>query len=327
MAAVVAAAVAVAASLGDGGVSGSIAIPATANIFGAGLATPPAPAGHGAGTTPPFIPLPQGTGRILVVSSITGKITCCDTEQPAPYAGWGGDTGSGTALYSVGPIGGVHGATRMFLVGVFLRPSKPTGSAPVGDSNRTPGVAQPFAVRPGSNVVIPDSASRLFLGFGDGYAFQGDPGYYSDNAGSLHLIYKITVTPPVCPKTEVPAEGREIQVGNVIEIKSKYPGGGPTAAFVRHGANAPLEPLHEGDVIRKGDIVSTDSETVLAFEFAAGGRVGVNTEATIKVLNERTAVDVSGQIHLSKGNLWKKCGKLKEPLEIQTNGGIMGAKG
>jgi hypothetical protein len=325
--AVLLAVIAVAPSFGDNGEK-SVAIPATANIFGAGLSSPPDPAGHGAGTTPPFIALPKGKGRVLVVSAISGKITCCDTEKPPPYAGWGGDTGSGTDLYPVGSIGGVHGPTRMFLVGVFLRSSRPGGAAPVGDSNRTPEIAQPFAIRPGSDVVVPDSATRLFLGFGDGYAFAGDAGYYSDNAGTLRMTYKVTVTPQICPKTEVPTEGKAIQVGNVIEIKSKDPSdAGITAAYVRHGAGAPLERLSEGDVIRKGDIVSTNPNTVLAFEFATGGRVGVSTEATIKVVNERTIVDVRGPINLTKANLWTKCAKLKEPLEIQTNGGIMGDKG
>jgi hypothetical protein len=30
---------------------------------------------------------------------------------------------------------------------------------------------------------------------------------------------------------------------------------------------------------------------------------------------------------LSKGGMWARCGELKEPLEIQTNGGVMGIKG
>jgi hypothetical protein len=53
----------------------------------------------------------------------------------------------------------------------------------------------------------------------------------------------------------------------------------------------------------------------------------VKDEATIRVINQRTVVDVSGPIHLTKANLWTKCAKLKEPIEVQQDGGIMGDKG
>lgn len=322
----------VSASLGATGYTkGTIAIPAMANIFGAGLSSPPAPAGHGAGTLPPLIRLPKGQKRTLIISSITGQVTCCDTENPVPYNGWEGDSASGTDLYPQGSIGGVHGPRRMFLVGVFLTSEHPAGAPPTGDSNHAPELAQPFAVRPGSKVVIPSYATRLFLGFGDGYAFQGEDGYYSDNAGSLQMVYKIYVAPPVCPVTDIPSKGKQIQVGNVVYLKSRKPQAGyPIRAFVRHGAGAPLKPLHEGDAIRKGDIVSTDQNTILAFRFAVGGEVHLNTSAKIKVTSERTLVDVGGGLKISEkslSSLWAKCNKLKEPVEIQKDGGIMGIRG
>jgi hypothetical protein len=40
-------------------------------------------------------------------------------------------------------------------------------------------------------------------------------------------------------------------------------------------------------VIHKGDIVTTAANTVLAFQFAIGGRAGVNGGAVVEVTGER----------------------------------------
>src|SRR5262249_39942824 len=39
---------------------------------------------------------------------------------------------------------------------------------------------------------VPDGATRLYLGFADAFFFQGDPGYYDDNTGSLTATFMVT---------------------------------------------------------------------------------------------------------------------------------------
>lgn len=76
----------------------------------------------------------------------------------------------------------------------------------------------------------------------------------------------------------------------------------------------------------------TDGATIAALEFLIGGRVGINRDTTIEIVNERSVAD-SGQnvkrIVLKNGSLWVKADAktLKQPIEIQTNGGVMGIKG
>ena len=40
---------------------------------------------------------------------------------------------------------------------------------------------------PTHDFVVPKGATRLFLGYADGYAFQGAPGAYGDNKGGLSV--------------------------------------------------------------------------------------------------------------------------------------------
>jgi hypothetical protein len=79
-----------------------------------------------------------------------------------------------------------------------------------------------------------------------------------------------------------------------------------------------------------GDIVRTAPNTVMALEFAIGGDVGINRIAAVKVIGERNVEDTEfnlKRVILRQGGMWTKLGKLKEPIEIQTNGGVTGIKG
>ena len=74
-------------------------------------------------------------------------------------------------------------------------------------------------------------------------------------------------------------------------------------------------------------IISTAPNTVLAFEFLAGGRVGINTDSTVMIDNETTVSALGRATLLDQASMWVKMAKTTEPLEIQTNGGVMGIKG
>lgn len=76
----------------------------------------------------------------------------------------------------------------------------------------------------------------------------------------------------------------------------------------------------------------TDKNTVAALEFLIGGRVGINRDTDIEIVNERSIADgktPTKRIKLKSGSLWVKADakSLKQPVEIQTNGGVMGIKG
>jgi hypothetical protein len=77
-----------------------------------------------------------------------------------------------------------------------------------------------------------------------------------------------------------------------------------------------------------GDIVVTGAGVVCGIEFLIGGRVGMSPQSAIVVQTERSVRDISGEprVVLRKGGTWAKSVNLKEPLEIQTNGGILGIK-
>jgi len=76
----------------------------------------------------------------------------------------------------------------------------------------------------------------------------------------------------------------------------------------------------------------TDKNTIAALEFLIGGRVGINKDTDIEIVSERSVADKNVSVKrviLKNGALWVKAdsSKMKERLEIQTNGGVMGIKG
>jgi hypothetical protein len=178
-------------------------IPATAKIWGAGHAVPPAPAGGGAGVLPTLLTIPAGADRTVVFSSVTGEI------RYAPHLPLNGADGTATTAFPVAPnwggIAGADFATRArYLSGVFLDDTEPVDPAP--DSmvflngaftELSPGLCQIFFVGDGltgegtgtaQTFHIPDSATRLFLGFQDFYGTTPyGPGGYADNSGSITL--------------------------------------------------------------------------------------------------------------------------------------------
>jgi hypothetical protein len=79
------------------------------------------------------------------------------------------------------------------------------------------------------------------------------------------------------------------------------------------------------------DHFKTSENTLAALEFLIGGRVGINQSTDVEILNERSVVDnqEGKRLVLKSGSIWMKADakNLKQPLEIQTNGGVMGIRG
>ena len=175
----------------DTSASTTLTVSAQANIFGAGRSSPPAPAGRGPGKSPVLFALRRGATE-LRFSGGNGRATCCTALVPPPYSGpaGGSQLPGGTKISAFGGLSGVELLDKqMFLVGAFLGPGAPNGSGPPTETmTREPALAQIFYVGAGPvSVDVPAGATRLFLGFADGFGFHGPAGHYDDNAGSVSI--------------------------------------------------------------------------------------------------------------------------------------------
>jgi hypothetical protein len=177
-------------------------VPATANIFSAGLASPVAPAGGGAGTLPVMVTLSSGALQF----SASGIVNYDGTVDVGPD-GYPLDAGENVNAY--GGVSGYKGQTGA-LLGVFLSNATPAAPAPstidfttagVGTSflNLSPQIGQVFFIGDGQTAghlaqtfFVPSGATRLFLGIADCSGGSGDPGFYDDNVGS----YSVNVVVP-----------------------------------------------------------------------------------------------------------------------------------
>jgi hypothetical protein len=144
--------------------------------------------------------------------------------------------GSPTTFYlDMDPFGGISGmklfestpADRrvMFLAGVFLTDLSPAAQAPpsldfsstaIGRSFTTlsPLLQQTFYIGDGltgegsgstQSFLVPDGATRLFLGIVDGSYFVGGPDYYDNNAGTFSATFEVNTVPEIDPHSSVSA--------------------------------------------------------------------------------------------------------------------------
>lgn len=113
-------------------------------------------------------------------------------------------------------------------------------------------------------------------------------------------------------------------VAAVTEIKPVDRSRPTSAEFLRDGAWSPLLPTTQ---LRPGERVRTDPNTKVALELDLGGRVGVRPGSEIELSGERTVTDPKRGFRLTKGGVWAKCREMREPLEIQMTGGVIGVKG
>ena len=211
-------------------------IDAQSNLFGAGRSSVPDPGGQGGGVLPPGFSLSPGANRVLRIDSATGSVSYNNTvgdpnrgQFNGPDGGYveyppANTDGFNTDINSYGGISGLRlieavSANRrvMFLAGVFLNDTEPSGAAPTrldfsstalgtNFASLSPSLNQAFFIGDGLTgtgsgsrqlFFIPDTATRLFLGFIDGADFQGDPTFYSNNDGSFTVSF--TTVPEIDP--------------------------------------------------------------------------------------------------------------------------------
>jgi hypothetical protein len=189
-----------------------LTVDAKANIFGAGHAVPPGPSSFnpaGAGILPPGVQFVAATDNVFAVTAASGSVSCCGAASPDRFNGADGHLAGANfpcgdrAILGYGGISGITDRERyMFLIGAFLDDSEPADPQPpaldvtgkhdladlfpalrqlffVGDGKTASGQVQTFHA--------PKGATRLFLGFADAVCFQGLPGGYADNVGSLSV--------------------------------------------------------------------------------------------------------------------------------------------
>ena len=180
---------------------GSKTVLGQANIFGAGRVVAPEPGGGGGGVLPPMWRLPEASSRVMTFPRITGTVT--PIVEDAPRNGPGGDHRGPTNIQSLKGISGImHFTNGMFLVGVFLTDSAPKRPAPprldFTEAERfdvlAPRIGQTFLIGDGKgrSYRVPQAATRLFVGFADGFLYQGAPGWYDNNAGQLRVTVAVT---------------------------------------------------------------------------------------------------------------------------------------
>lgn len=178
----------------------TVMIDGRSDIYSSGMKT--ADEGR-AGKLPSAITL-AGAGAIQF-TKVVGKSGC---EQDASFGPDGGNcAGGNTNLENAGTFSGIVASDRtLFLVGMFVG-AKPAKKAParldfsagkqgVAFKELAPQVGQVFFIGDGKTGTgdgdvqtfkVPTGATMLYLGYADGFAFQGTPGAYGDNTGGLSV--------------------------------------------------------------------------------------------------------------------------------------------
>ncbi|MBL0158070.1 MAG: hypothetical protein IPP47_13350 [Bryobacterales bacterium] len=189
----------------DAGVS-PIQVDAKSNLYAAGRQT------AFDGYLPPMVRLTPGTGKVLTVPQVTGKVRCCGggytTADGAPYH---------TNLNPYLGLSGIQAQWRgYFLAGVFLDDNAPDSAPPeklvfkepFDFPSLEPKIGQVFLIGDGvtssgvpHKYSIPAAATRLYLGFAMGRLFSGDPGSYWEASDSYTATLNIaggSTPPPTC---------------------------------------------------------------------------------------------------------------------------------
>ncbi|WP_183101237.1 hypothetical protein, partial [Nocardioides pelophilus] len=186
--------------LTGGGERTTVKVPATSDIYLAGADEEDEALLSDPGTKPISIDV-EGAGTVSF-PSVDGELGACTGCEPEPADG-GQLTFGTTALRGFNGIAGVAHADRtLFVVGVFVGEEQPSRSDDEmvdltdadEEAKQEPELGEPFFIGDGETgdgelqeVVVPDDATTLYLGFADGYGFAGTPGAYGDNHGTVEI--------------------------------------------------------------------------------------------------------------------------------------------
>jgi hypothetical protein len=191
--------------------SDTLTVQATDDIYASGHNTLPATIYPG--TFPVSDSFAAASNQLLTFSSVTGTVGCNFVITNGPDGTC--YPGVNTRVTSYGGLSGISAKqANMFLVGVFLDSSEPSGSGPsvlsynfgtglsTSDPEFSPGLDQVFFIGDGLTGTgsgdqqlfnVPSDANRLFLGFAD--SFDSVPSYYADDVGAVTATFAITTVP------------------------------------------------------------------------------------------------------------------------------------
>jgi len=118
-----------------------------------------------------------------------------------------------------------------------------------------------------------------------------------------------------------------VPVGKIIQTK------GDGAVYIQH-ADGTITQAGVGTPVYLGDVIVTNPNTQATLEFTIGGRVGLNSDASVSVATERSVDNYNQPLSktlqtmvMGLWNMFPATAKQMEPKEIQTSGGVMGIKG
>jgi hypothetical protein len=229
------------------------------NIFAAGRNSTNQ---YGGGLLPAQINLSAGMDRRLKFSTVGNNLSCCWGSDPHDADGINNGINGTYVIFPAVYLSSIKHYTRnIFLTGVFLDDSFPSGEIPPGlsyysplDQSQkpidaisdqtaefSPALKQIFFIGDGMGdsgkfqvFHVPNNATRLYLGFADACGFGWpdgwEPGCYYDNTGSILVTItsesaSITVTSPNGGETWVAGSSHPITwttTGNVDNVKIKY---------------------------------------------------------------------------------------------------------
>jgi hypothetical protein len=161
------------------------------------------PLGYGGGNMPGFI---STSGVASFTFSVTGLITINAGGGPTITNDADG-LGLGVMPHSsntgAGSISGITAPGQGYLVGVFIGPGGPSGSAPTAldfvttsFTSFSPLLDQTFFIGDGmtgdgsgaaQTFIVPTGATELYLGISDALGYNGAPGAYFDNVGTFDV--------------------------------------------------------------------------------------------------------------------------------------------
>ena len=187
----------------------ALVVAANANLYGAGHAMAPEPGGGGAGVLPPFVVLPPGTGRLMLLTGVAGAI---DIFGGAPSEGPDGIPTSEIREAGFGGLSGYWARANGAMSAVFLDDAEPTDPAPadldcgnLSYGTLAPALNQVFVIGDGLTgtasgepqvIAVPDGATRVFFGISDSSGGDALPGAYGDNNGSFTVVGEAFVPAP-----------------------------------------------------------------------------------------------------------------------------------
>lgn len=183
-----------------GGETEQLDVPATSDIYLAGASDEMEAQLSDPGTRPVSVDV-DGAGKVSF-PSVEGDVSACAGCEPESPDGGNISFGS-TGITAFNGIAGVTFADRtLFVVGVFVGDDQPTQpddavvdlSGADDEVTQEPELGEPFFIGDGETadgdlqeIVVPDDATTLYLGFADAYGFYGTPGAYGDNDGTVDI--------------------------------------------------------------------------------------------------------------------------------------------